>query len=354
MKTMDNRSDPSDSGGRFTVKSSVLERPVKVTGTRVWKGIASLCMLLTLMAVPLESRSQAYPSRPIKLISPLAAGGTGDTLARLLGAQMAKVLGQPVVVDARPGAGGQVGLEAVAKAPPDGYTLAITASAVVIIPAQRPNAGFDALTDFEPIGLVANTSQVLVVNAASPYKTLAELLAYAKANPGRLNYGSSGDGSLTHLNTELLKQMAGVFIVHVPYRGSTFARNGLLGGEVDFVVDGLMPALPLIKDGRLRALGLLDSTRSSSAPDIPTVAQAGVKGFASDTWYGLLAPAGTPKEVIQALHAAMVEVARSPEFRAALAGQGVQLAVSSPAEFRTVLQREKTRWTSVIKYIGSK
>lgn len=324
------------------------------TGALTWKTIAGLCILVTLMALPVQSWSQAYPSRPIRLISPLAAGGTGDTLARLLGAQMAKVLGQPVLVDARPGAGGQVGLDAVAKAPPDGYTLAITASAVVIIPAQRASAGFDALNDFEPIGLVANTSQVLVVNAASPYKTLAELLAYAKANPGRLNYGSSGDGSLTHLNTELLKQMAGVFIVHVPYRGSTFARNGLLGGEVDFVVDGLMPALPLIKDGRLRALGLLDGTHSTSAPDIPTIAQAGVKGFASDTWYGLLAPAGTPKEVVQALNSALVEAARSPEFRAVLGGQGVQLAVSSPAEFRALLQREKTRWTSVIKYIDAR
>ena len=199
---------------------------MKSTGALAWKTIAGLCILVTLMALPVQSWSQAYPSRPIRLISPLAAGGTGDTLARLLGAQMAKVLGQPVLVDARPGAGGQVGLDAVAKSPPDGYTLAITASAVVIIPAQRASAGFDALNDFEPIGLVANTSQVLVVNAASPYKTLAELLAYAKANPGRLNYGSSGDGSLTHLNTELIKQMAGVFIVHVPYRGSTFARNG--------------------------------------------------------------------------------------------------------------------------------
>ena len=315
-----------------------------------------LCMFLTLagLALPPQAQAQAYPSRPIKLISPLAAGGTGDTLARQFGAQMAKVLGQPVVIDARPGAGGQVGLEAVAKAPPDGYTLAITASAVVIIPAQRANAGFDALTDFEPIGLVANTSQVLVVNAASQFKTLADLLAYAKANPGRLNYGSSGNGSLTHLNTEMLKQMTGVFIVHVPYRGSTFARNGLLGREVDFVVDGLLPALPLIKDGRFRALGLLDSARSSSAPEIPTIAQAGVKGYASDTWYGLLAPAGTPKEVIQTLHAAAVEAAKSPELRTALAGQGVQLTVSSPAEFRTLLQSEKTRWASVIKFSGAK
>jgi tripartite-type tricarboxylate transporter receptor subunit TctC len=315
-----------------------------------------LCIFLTLsgLALPPQAQAQTYPSRPIKLISPLAAGGTGDTLARLFGAQIAKVLGQPVVIDARPGAGGQVGLEAVAKAPPDGYTLAITASAVVIIPAQRANAGFDVLTDFEPIGQVANTSQVLVVNAASQFKTLADLLAYAKANPGRLNYGSSGNGSLTHLNTEMLKEMTGVTIVHVPYRGSTFARNGLLGGEVDFIVDGLLPALPLIKDGRFRALGLLDSARSPSAPEIPTIAQAGVKGYASDTWYGLLAPAGTPKDVIQTLYAAAVAAAKSPEFRAALAEQGVQLTVSSPVEFRTLLQSEKTRWTSVIKFSGAK
>ena len=315
-----------------------------------------LCIFLTLagLTLPPQAQAQAYPSRPIKLISPLAAGGTGDTLARLFGAQIAKVLGQPVVIDARPGAGGQVGLEAVAKAPPDGYTLAITASAVVIIPTQRANAGFDALTDFEPIGQVANTSQVLVVNAASQFKTLADLLAYAKTNPGRLNYGSSGNGSLTHLNTEMLKEMTGVNIVHVPYRGSTFARNGLLGGEVDFIVDGLLPALPLIKDGRFRALGLLDSARSPSAPEIPTIAQAGVKGYASDTWYGLLAPAGTPKDVIQTLYAAAVAAAKSPEFRAALAEQGVQLTVSSPVEFRTLLQSEKTRWASVIQFSGAK
>ncbi len=314
-----------------------------------------MLLALAVLAVPgqAQAQAQAYPSRPIKLISPLAAGGTGDTLARLFGAQLAKILGQPVVVHALPGAGGQIGFEAVAKSPPDGYTLAIASPALVIIPLLRRNAGFET-SDFLPVTMFATTSQLVVVNASSPFKTLRELLAFAKANPGKLNYGSSGTGSATHLNMELIKQMAGVSMVHIPYRGSTPARQALLAYEVDLLVDGLLPAMPLIKDGRFRALGMVDSTRSDVALEIPTIAEAGVPGYGSDTWYGLVVPAGTPKEIIDRLQAAALEATKTAELRNALMPQGIKLSGNTSAEFQAFLEREKTRWTSVIKFSGTK
>ena len=169
-----------------------------------------------------------------------------------------------------------------------------------------------------------------------------------------MNYGSSGNGSLTHLNMELLKQMAGISLVHIPYRGSTFARNALLAGEVGLIIDGMLPALPFIKAGRLKALGMVDSTRSPVAPEIPTIAEAGVKGYASDTWYGLLAPAGTPKDVIDILYKASVDAIKSPDVRSAMAKQGVELTAGSPAQFKTLLDREKIRWDQTVKFSGAK
>ena len=237
--------------------------------------------------------AQAYPTKPVRMIVPLAAGGTGDTLARFVSEEMARILGQPFVVENRPGSGGVIGTEAVARSAPDGYTLLSASPSHVIHPALRPKVGYDPIKDFEPITVIANTHQLIVGHPSVPAANVRELVAYAKKNPGKLNYGSAGSGSATHLNMELFKAMSGTFIVHIPYRGSTQSRQDLVAGEVQLSVDGLLPTLPLIRAGKLKAFGLTSSRRSSAAPEIPTLAEAGITGYASDT---LVRHGGDPRE----------------------------------------------------------
>jgi len=313
-------------------------------------------LLALLLGVSLAGHcaAQAYPTKPVRMVVPLAAGGTGDTLARFVSEEMAKILGQPFVVENRPGSGGVIGTEAVAKSPPDGYTLLSASPSHVIHPALRPKVGYDPIKDFEPITVIANTHQLIVGHPSVPAANVKELVAYAKKNPGRLNYGSAGSGSATHLNMELFKTMAGVFIVHIPYRGSTQSRQDLVAGEVQLSVDGLLPTLPLIRAGKLKAFGLTSSRRSSVAPDIPTLAEAGIAGYASDTWYGMVAPAGTPKEIVQLLHAAAVKAINTPSVRQRLTQQGAELVGGTPEEFRKLLERELVLWTKVVKDSGAK
>ena len=265
---------------------------------------ATAALTAALLCSASLSQAQGYPNKPLKLIVPLAAAGTGDTLARTVGEQMSKELGQPVVIENKPGAGGLVGTEMVAAAPADGYTLLAVSPSHVINPAlYSGKKTYDALKSFEPITVLANTHQVIVAHPSVEAKDLKDLIAYAKRNPGKLNYGSAGTGSATHLNMELFRSMAGVDIVHVPYKGSTQARNDVLAGQVQLAMDGLLPLQPLIKDGRLKPLAITSSRRAQSNPEIPTIGES-VSGYASDTWYGLLVPAGTPKEIIARLHAA--------------------------------------------------
>ncbi len=306
-----------------------------------------------LLCLPLAALAQ-YPNRPIKLIVPLAAAGTGDTLSRTVGEEMGKILGQPVVIDNRPGAGGLVGTEFVAAAPADGYTLLAVSPSHVINPALYSNTKtYDALKSFEPITVLANTHQVIVAHSSVEAKTLKELIDYAKRNPGKLNYGSAGTGSATHLNMELFKSMAGVDIVHVPYKGSTQARNDVLAGQVQLAMDGLLPLQPLIKDGRLRALAITSSHRAKSNPEIPTIGET-VPGYSSDTWYGILVPAGTPREIINALHAAAVKALNAPGVRARLEKLGAEPVGNSPEEFRKLLETEQKLWGRVVKDSGAK
>ena len=295
-----------------------------------------------------------YPNKPIKMIVPLAAAGTGDTLARAVGEGMAKDLGQPVVIDNRPGAGGLLGTEFVANAPADGYTLLAVSPSHVINATLYSKAGYDPVKSFEPITLIAYTHQILVAHPSVPFNTLKELIDYAKKNPGKLNYGSAGTGSATHLNMELFKSMSGTEIVHVPYKGSTQARQDVVGGQVQLAMDGLLPVLPLIKDGRLKALALTSSRRSPSAPEIPTMSEAGVPGYVSDTWYGLLVPAGTPKDVINKLHAAAVKALNDPAVRDRLMKSGAEPAGTTPDRFRSIIEREKPIWAKVVKESGAK
>jgi tripartite-type tricarboxylate transporter receptor subunit TctC len=297
--------------------------------------------------------AQSYPGKPIKVIVPLAAGGTGDTLARAIGEEMSKELGQPVVIDNKPGAGGLLGTEVAANAPADGYTLLAVSPSHVINPALHSRKTYDPLKDFEPITLVAYTHQIVVAHPSVPVNDLRELIAFAKRNPGKLHYGSAGIGSATHLNMELLRSMAGIDIVHVPYKGSTQARQDVLSGRVQLAMDGLLPVQPLIKDGRLKPIGLTSSMRSQSNPDIPTIGEV-VKGYATDTWYGLLAPAGTSKDVIAKLHAAAVKALNAPGLRDRLTKLGAEPVGNSRENFQEILEAEQKRWTKVVRDSGAK
>jgi tripartite-type tricarboxylate transporter receptor subunit TctC len=317
----------------------------------------TLCAAAAALALSLAAPAafaQAYPTKPVKLIVPLAAGGTGDTLARTVGEEMAKVLGQPVVIENKPGAGGLVGTEIVANSPADGYTLLAVSPSHVINPALHAGKKtYDALKDFEPITVMANTHQMIVAHPSVPVKDAKELIDYAKKNPGKLNYGSAGVGSATHLNMALFLSMAGVDVVHVPYKGSTQARQDVLAGQVQLAMDGLLPLQPLIKDGKLKPIGITSSKRAQSNPEIPTLGEA-VKGYASDTWYGILVPAGTPKDVQAKLHAAAVKALSSPAVRDRLVKLGAEPVGNSPADFRRMLEAEQKVWARVVKDSGAK
>lgn len=298
--------------------------------------------------------AQNYPNKPIKLIVPLAAAGTGDTLARAVGEAMSKELGQPVVIENRPGAGGLVGTEYVANAAPDGYTLLAVSPSHVINATLYSKAGYDPVKSFEPITLMAYTHQILVAHPSVPFNDLKGLIDYAKKNPGKLNYGSAGTGSATHLNMALFNSMAGVDIVHVPYKGSTQARQDVVGGQVQLAMDGLLPVLSLIKQGRLKGLALTSGHRSAAAPDVPTMNEAGVPGYVSDTWYGLLAPAGTPKDVLAKLEKAAIDALKDPAVHARLTKAGAEPAGTTAAEFGKTIEREKPIWAKVVRESGAK
>jgi tripartite-type tricarboxylate transporter receptor subunit TctC len=313
--------------------------------------VAALCVALAFGAAPALAQ---YPNKPIKLIVPLAAGGTGDTLSRTVGEAMAKELGQPVVIENKPGAGGLVGTELAANAPADGYTMLSVSPSHVINPALHASKKtYDALKDFETITVMANTHQVVAAHPSVPVKDLKELIAYAKANPGKLNYGSAGTGSATHLNMALFLSMAGIDVVHVPYKGSTQARQDALAGQVQLVMDGLLPLQPLIKDGRLKALAITSSKRAQSNPEIPTIGET-VPGYTSDTWYGILVPAGTPKDIVAKLSAAAVKALASPAVRDRLTKLGAEPVGNSPEAFRRMLESEQKTWAKVVKDSGAK
>lgn len=304
------------------------------------------------LSLPLAAPAQDFPTKAIKIIVPLAAGGTGDTLARTVADGLSKELGQAVVVENKPGAGGLVGTEIAANAPGDGYTLVAVSPSHVINPMMHASKKtYDPINGFEPITVMANTHQMIVAHPSVPAKNLKELIAYAKQNPDKLNYGSAGLGSATHLNMELFLSMAGIKVVHVPYKGSTQARQDVLSGQVQLALDGLLPMQPLLKDGRLIAMGLTSSKRAQSNPEIPTIGEV-VPGYASDTWYGLLAPAGTPKAVIAKLHAAAAKALNSPEVKDRFQKLGAETVGNSPEEFRKLLEAEQKTWAKVIKDSG--
>jgi tripartite-type tricarboxylate transporter receptor subunit TctC len=268
----------------------------------------SFCLLI---ATPAGAQVDEYPSKPIKIIVPLAAGGTGDTMARLLADTMSGDIGKRIVVENRAGSGGTIGTDVVAKSAPDGYTLALVGTSHCMN-ATLQKLPYDPINDFTPVALVANTPSVLIVHPSVPANSVQEFIALAKRKPGSINYGSAGNGSTPHLHAELFKIMTGASLVHVPYKGSTPARVAVMSGEVHADFDGLLPSLPLIKEGKVRALGVTNARRTAVAPDIPTIAESGVPGYVADSWYMLLAPAKTPKAVSDKLYAMVQRALQSP------------------------------------------
>lgn len=295
-----------------------------------------------------------YPTRSIRYIVPQGAGGSSDTLARLVTQKLSESLGQQVITDNRPGATGIIGTEIVARAAPDGYTLLQVATSHATNPALSMKMPFDPIRDFTPITLLSQAPNLWIVHPSLPVKNMRELIALAKTRRGEINYSSSGTGSSQHLAGELLKSMAHIDIVHIPYKGSPPALIDLLGGRVVLMCSTIAPAMPLVKSGKLRALAVTSLKRSAAAPEIPTVAETGLPGYEATAWQGVLAPAGTPREVIVKLNTEMVRIVSQPDVRKQLGDQGYEPAGNSPEQFAEYIKTEIAKWTKVIKAAGLK
>lgn len=294
--------------------------------------------------------AQNYPSKPIHLVVTFAAGGSSDVLARAVAKAMSEGLKVPVVVDNRPGAGGVIGMEAVAQAAPDGYTLLFATNGTHGIgPALYPERKIDPIRDLAPVGMLHTLTNVLLVNPSVPAKNVGELIAYAKAHPGKLNFASAGNGSASHLFGELFKADAGIDIVHVPYKGGSAAMPDLVAGQVSMMFETIPNALAQLRSGRLRALGVTSARRSAAAPDIPTIAESGLPGFDASSWTGLSAPVGTPRPVIDILNAETQRIARDPAYLESLKPLGTDATSSTPEGFNDFARKDIARWTALIK-----
>ena len=303
---------------------------------------------------PSAAHAQAYPTKPITIIVPFSAGGTTDILARVVGLHMGATLGQPVIVDNRAGAGGNIGGQTAARANADGYTIFMgTVGTHAINQSLYKKMPFDPIKDFAPLSRVAMVPNLLVANPNQPYRNVKELIAYAKANPGKVNFASAGNGSSIHLSGELFKQMTGVDMQHVPYKGSAPAVADLLGGQTSIMFDNMPSAIPHVKGGKLRALAVTTAKRSPALPDVPTIAESGVPGYEATSWFGLLAPAGTPPAVVGQLNAAILKALADPEVKKKLAEQGAEAHGETPAQFAAFIQSETAKWGKVVQASGA-
>ena len=311
------------------------------------KSIALLPLLLAPLALPVSA--QQYPLRAIRLVVGFPAGGPTDIVARLMAPRMAEALGQQVIVDNRGGAGGMIATEQVAKASPDGYTILMgTIGGVAVAMSLNPNRGYDTLRDLAPITQSVTVTSILVTHPSVPAKNVRELLALARAKPDSLNYGSSGNGTITHLAGELLKYMSKVSITHVPYKGGSPALTALVSGEVDLTYENSLIITPHIKSGRVKALAVTGAKRSALFPDLPTIAET-LPGYSASGWYGLLAPAAAPKPVIARLHSEAVKALRAPDVIDKLSSQGAEPVANSPEEFTAFVRSEIEKWAKLVK-----
>jgi tripartite-type tricarboxylate transporter receptor subunit TctC len=310
-------------------------------------------MLLAVAAGILSIASaiaQTYPAKPIRIVVAYTPAGATDILARVVGQKLTEAWGQPVIIDNRPGANGNIGSEYAAKATPDGYTLLmVTAGTHGINPSLYRKLGFDAVKDFAPVSLVAMVPNIFVVNNAVPVKDLKEFIAYAKANPGKLNYGSPGNGSTAHLSMELFKSMTGIQMVHIPYKGSAGVLADLIGGQIVATMDNMPPYVPQVKAGKIRALAVSPTKRSSAVPDLPTVAEAGVPGYDSGAWFGLVAPANTPRDIVTKLSRETARILKLPDVSARLLELGAEPVGGTPEQFSAHIKAEIAKWAKVIK-----
>ncbi|CAM3719632.1 LacI family transcriptional regulator [Bordetella sputigena] len=315
---------------------------------KVRRLIAWLCLAAC------SSVANAYPERPIRIVLGFPAGGGADVVLRTVTPGLAEELGQPVIVDNRPGAGGNLGMDMVAKSPPDGYTLLMAAPGLATNASLYENLPFDPAKDFTAVGMVSSVPNVLVVNPALPVHTVAQLIDYAKEHPGELNYASSGIGTSLHLAGALFERDAGVKLTHVPYRGGPAATNDLISGQVQLMFNVLPLAVPQVKAGKLRALAVTGPTRSPALPDVPTMMEAGVKGYTAITWNGIVAPAGTPAPIVNRLNAALQKVLDRPDVQKTFAGMGQDVVKDTPQEFDAMLKAETAKWRQVIEAAGIK
>lgn len=318
--------------------------------------LASFSLFVMVISfLPVTVLAEVYPSKPIRIVAPFPPGGPADILSRIIGHKLSQSWGQQVIVDNRPGAGGNIGADLVAKAAPDGYTLLLgfvgTHAINASLYAKMP---YDNVKDFEPVSQVAAVTIVLVVHPSVPASSIKELIALAKSKPGQLTFGSPGNGTPQHLAGQLFNTMAGVDMLHVPYKGAVPALTDLLGGQVSMIFSSMPPALPLVKTGKLRALGVTSATRSPAAPDISTISESGIPGYEVKNWYGIFAPRGTPKEIVSKLNAEIVKILNMPDVKESLAVQGAEPVSGTPEQFAAYIKEETEKWAKIVKYSGAR
>ena len=321
--------------------------------------VKSLAMIICGVAVALfcdpSQAAETYPTKTVQIIVSFAAGGGVDSVARIVAAKLTESLGQPVLVDNRPGASGMIGTDVAAKAPPDGYTLLLgTQTVLVVAPILYGKTTFEPLKLFSSIVLIGSTPLILVTNPALPVKSVKELIALTKAKPGELDFGSGGVGTTPHMAGELFNSMAGIKVVHVAYKGEAPALTDIMGGHLHMMFSNVSAALPYVKAGKLKGLAVSSMERLAAAPGIPTVAESGVPGFEAQTWFGLLAPAGTPPEIVKRLNADVLKALTKPDVKDKLASLGLTIAGSTPERFSAYIKSEYTKWAKVIKDAGIK
>lgn len=312
-------------------------------------GAAALALAI---AAPAFAQTSGYPDKPIRIVVPYPPGGFNDTLARTVGAKLQAAWGQTVVIDNKPGGATVIGLDAAAKAPADGYTLVILPFSFAVNPYIFAKLPYDSQKDFAPITLAATTANLLVVPASSPFNSMKDLLAQARSKPGSLSYASTGTGSSNHLSMEKFKQMAGIDITHVPYKGSAPAVTDLIGGHVQMMFDNISNVLPHVKSGKLKALAVTTLARSPLTPEVPTVIEAGVSGYEVGVWFGIAAPGGTPKPIVDKLNAEIVKILRMPDVKEKFAAQGVDAVGGTVEQLQAHLQAQRTMWAKVVKDAG--
>jgi tripartite-type tricarboxylate transporter receptor subunit TctC len=319
------------------------------------KTVLAFLAAAALLPMAQLAQSQAYPARAVRLVVPSSPGGGTDASARILAPRLSELLGQQVVVENRPGAATMIGLEVVAKSPPDGYTLVMANSTMAILPSMRRNLRMDVIRGFTPITLVASNPQMLVSHPSLPVKTLKQLIAFARARPGTLDYASGGYGGNPHMCMELLLSMTGLKITYVPYKSGNAGLTDVLGGQVPIMMASVLSALPHVRNARLRAYGVTTAQRFSSVPDIPTIAEAGVPGYDATQWFGILAPAGTPRDIIARLHGDVGRALKDPEVRKRFVADGSDTVASgSPEEFAAYIRADEAKWAKVVKDAGLK